>query len=205
MILIVGNPPLPHKQNPRCLYQQQQTGMLRKKVACYFHSTRLFIESTSTIFLQLFVVFFPLTFPQPICFNKHPNMTLKQLIPILQKITSFFVFFRGISESAKGFGSGWRKHPTNTYLTGLAPWTTCHHGICVAKTILKGQCLEGQRMSENPLQKGIGRKLFRKLWKLSLYRNWVVSPHPAWARSNKPNYFVGIKQGAKKNDRFERL
>lgn len=141
--LIVGHPPLPHQQNPKCLYQQQQTGMI------FLSEAEMKLNPQTPSFCSI-IVFSPFTFPQPIFFSTHPNMTLK-----LETTDSwfrfhdvFFFFSGGISESAKGFGSGWRKHPTNTYLTGLAPGTGNHRWVDFLflwpKNSLFGQCLEAK-------------------------------------------------------------
>lgn len=73
--LIVGHPPLPHKQNPRCLYQQKQTGMI------FLSEADMKLNPQTPSFCSI-IVFFPLTFPQPI-FVVHIQTwpwNLKQLI-----------------------------------------------------------------------------------------------------------------------------
>lgn len=145
--LIVGHPPLPHKQNPRCLYQQKQTGMI------FLSEADMKLNPQTPSFCSI-IVFFPLTFPQPI-FVVHIQTwpwNLKQLIhdsDSPKKTRFVFCFFSsgGISESAKGFGSGWRKHPTNAYFTGLAPWTLSSGRVWIFLwpiNSLFGQCLEAK-------------------------------------------------------------
>lgn len=76
MIPIVCNPPLPHKQNPRCLYQQKQTGII------FLSEAEMKLNPQTPSLLQHHCFFSPSPSPNPI-FLVHIQTwpwNLKQLI-----------------------------------------------------------------------------------------------------------------------------
>lgn len=174
MFLIVGSPPLPHKQNPKCLYQQKQTGMI------FLSEAEMKLNPQTPSFCSI-IVFSPSPSPQPI-FLVHIQTcpwNLKQLIPDSDSRKNHdlcFVFsppqeYRNLQRDLEVDEENILQTPISLGLhLGLEiidVWI-----FFVAKKI---PCLVNVWKLKNewkPLKKGIGItwiKLFRKVWKLSLY------------------------------------